>query len=142
MMETLWWSQLTCLRAFVSKLSIWVPTSLCVFLYLYGKVYVLIVTPLGCRCMEQPSSSTSLTRRRTCQTVSAHSWACPAQVWDPTGPGVFTATRASVSSPTGRSSSPSEASSLSSTDTPSPDLTPCLLRSQHFVIYRFIPFLL
>lgn len=50
----------------------------CVFLYLYGKVFVLIVTPLGCRCMEQPSSSTSLTRRRTCQTVSAHSWACPA----------------------------------------------------------------
>lgn len=84
---------------------------------------------LICRCMEQPSSSMSLTQRRTCLSVSAHSLAFQAPIWDLTGPEVFTATRASVCSPIGPSSSPSRAFSLSSTDTPSPDHMLCPLKS-------------
>ncbi|KAI3371280.1 hypothetical protein L3Q82_023897, partial [Scortum barcoo] len=54
-------------------------------------------------CTEQPSSSMSLTQRRTCLSVSAHSSACQALISDLMGPGVFIATRASVCSPTGPS---------------------------------------
>lgn len=89
----------------------------------------LCCDPFECRCTVQPSSSMSLTQRRTCLSVSAHSSACHALILDLMGPGVFTATRASVCSPTGPSSSLSGAFSLSSTDTPSPDHMPCLLKS-------------
>lgn len=86
-------------------------------------------TSVVCRCTEQLSSSMSLTRWRTCLNVSSRSSACWALISALMGPGVFTATRASVSSPTGPSSSPSGVSSLSSTDTPFLDHMPCLLRS-------------
>lgn len=81
------------------------------------------------RYTEQPSSSMSRTLRRTCRSVSAHSSACQVLIWDLRGPEVFTATRASVCSPTGPSSSPSGASSLSSTDAPSLDHMLYLLKS-------------
>lgn len=84
---------------------------------------------LICRCTEQRSSSMSLTRRRTCPSANCRSSACSALIWDRAGPGVFTATRASVSSPTGPSSSPSGASLHSSIDTPSRDHTRCPLKS-------------
>lgn len=108
-----------CLHVFGSKVNIRVSISL----------FVCVHTPFCCRCMEQPSSSMSLTRKRNYLSVSAHSLACPALIWDLMGPGVFTATRASVFSPTGPSSSPSEAFSHSSTDTPSLDHMPCPLKS-------------
>lgn len=113
------------------SLSVCVP-SLCQIIFM--PIITLPLLPC-CRCTEQPSSFMSLTQRRTCRSVSAPSLVCPALILDLMGPGVFTATRASVSSPTGPSSSPSGAFSHSSTDTPSLDHMPCLLKSSFFCFY-------
>lgn len=140
-LKNLWW---VCM--FVSKVSIRKSTRLsersppvyraCI----RWSLCRIITLPLFscCRCTEQPSSFMSLTQRRTCRSVSAHSLVCPALISDLMGPGVFTATRASVSSPTGPSSSPSGAFSHSSTDTPSLAHMPCLLKSLFFCFYFFL----
>ncbi len=95
----------------------------------YADHHPLYCDLFACRYMEQLSSFMNLTQRRTCLSVSTHNLACQALIPDQMGPGVFTATRASACSPTGPSSNPSGVFSLSSTDTPSLDHTPCLLKS-------------
>lgn len=122
----LWLVNLWSLHQDVSK-SFW-SVFLCLF-------WILVIVRLhcdlfACRCTEQPSSSMSLSQRRICLSVSVRSSAWQALIWGLMGAGVFTATRASVCSPTGLSSSPSGAFSLSSTDTPSLAHMPCLLKSK------------
>lgn len=149
--ELLWWKSSSgdattaYLNKYIQRTSAYCGLCLCkVCIRMLTRLFVCVLVRTGyslygssrshcelfaCRCTEQPFSSMSLTQRRTCLSVSAHSSACQAVILDLMGPGMFTATRASVCSPTGPSSSPSGAFWLSSTDTPSLDHMPCLLKS-------------